>query len=448
MVREPERVVVIGGGLAGLAAAARILEGGYSGDLLLLEKSPSLGGRTGSVDYKGRTLDLGQHMHVSGFDFYLQFLHKIGLADAIRTQPRLDVQFRDGKGREGRVKSGHLPPPAHLVSALCRFPFISLLDKLSLVGPMLPALAFDYGRDAAEVSFGDWLRRRGASQGSIQHLWNPIVVPTLNAKVDDVSLAMGMMILKRVLLDKEGGRLGRLDGPMAKIAERAGGFIENHGGTVRTSGRVETLELEEKGSHLLRLDQGSTLEADVVLSAVPGHRLEVILPEAARQKFSHHFWNLEWNSIINVHLFFEKGVMEEDFFGYLEGTAGWVFNLSRGRSDSGKHICLTISDPGSLEELEPEELVQLVKEELATPLPEIEETSLVDSVVLYQPRSTIKTSPGSYSLRPPQDPAYTGFFLAGDWTDTGWPSTMEGAVRSGYFAAREVLEYLGFQEGR
>ncbi len=442
MVRQPESIVIIGGGLAGLAAGTRILAGGYDGKLILLEKSPTLGGRTGSIDYRGKKLDLGQHMHVSGFDFYRKFITQIGLDDKLRTQSRLDVEFRDNDGLTGRVESNGLPPPFHLLSALYRFPFITLPDKLRLAGPMIPALLFDYEDNSRDLSFGEWLRKKGASERSIDKLWNQIIVPTLNAPVDEVSLRMGMMILKRVLLDRQGGRLGRLDAPMGTIGEAAASFIADRGGEVRTASPVEEIRLEAEGEHLVRLADGSTVKAGAVLSAVPGHGLKNLLSDSALERFSRPFWRLDWNSIVNIHMMFAESVMEEEFFGYLEGTAGWVFNVSYNGEGAGKHICLTVSDPGELEEMEPEELVERVRRDLASPLPEIASASLKDSVVLYQPRATFKVSPGSASLRPPQNPVHERFFLAGDWTDTGWPSTMEGATRSGYRAAAEVLDSI------
>ncbi len=442
MVCQPESIVVIGGGLAGLAAGTRILDGGFEGDLHLLERSPSLGGRTGSLEYGDRILDLGQHMHVSGFDYYQKFLERIGLKDRFWTQSRLDVEFRDGDGRTGRVKSSRFPPPFHLASAFVDFPFISLKDKLSLAGPLLPALLFDYRENSKSISFGDWLRNRGASEASINKLWNHIIVPTLNSGVDEVSVEMGMMILKRVLLDKQGGRLGRLHDPMVSIGEEAAGFIKENGGRVSTSSPVGEIILKEKGKHLVQLRDGRTVETEIVISAVPGHRLETMLSDSALDRFEHPFWRLEWNSIINVHLMFAESVMEEKFFGYLEGTAGWVFNVEHEGERSGRHICLTISDPGELEELDPDDLVEKVKRELTSPLPDIKRTKMEDSIAIYQPRATFKVTPASNSLRPPQNPAQERFFLAGDWTDTGWPSTMESAVRSGYYAADAVLDNL------
>jgi len=431
-------MIVIGGGLAGLAASTSLLDHGYTGDLVLLEKAPRVGGRTGFIEYGDRTLDLGQHMHVSGFDYYQKFMTRIGLADDLATQESLDVQFRDKSGRVGRVRSNELPPPFHLISATYGFPFISFFDKLSLIGPLFSSLLSNSGVEERSESFGDWLRKRGASEKSIAKLWNQIIIPTLNASVDEVSVKMGLMILKRVLLDKRGGRLGRLDGSLAKIGRSAVEFIESKGGQVRTSHPVERVEKDD-GEYVVRLSDGEEISSEAVLSAVPAHALKKILSDSLLDNFSHPFWELEWNSIINVHLFFDEKVMEEAFFGFLEGTAGWVFNVSKGSEESGKHVCLTISDPGELEDLEPDELVEKVRADLSSPLPAINEAELLDSVALYQPKATFKAAPESKTLRPPQNPREKGLFLAGDWTDTGWPATMEGAVRSGYYCAREVL---------
>ncbi|MBS3736151.1 hydroxysqualene dehydroxylase HpnE [Candidatus Bipolaricaulota bacterium] len=439
MVDQPESITVIGGGLAGLAAATRLLDRGYDGELILLERAPFLGGRVSTVDYKGHRLDLGQHMHVSGFEFYLEFLARIGLEDKIRTQPRLEAEFRDRSGKIGKVEGNNILPPFHLASSLINFPFISLIDKASFAGPLLSALLFEYEEDDRQVSFGDWLRRRGTTQRSIERLWNQIIIPTLNATVDEVSLPMGMMILKRVLLDKGGGKLGRLDGNLDQIGEKASDFIESHGGKVRLSSPVSTIDPAGDGECRVELTDGGIVKSEIVLSAVPGYRLERILPEPTLNKFSCPFWNLNWNSILNVHLFFSEGVMDREFFGFLEGTAGWVFNVNWNEPNSGDHVCLTLSDPGELENMNSKALINLVIQELSAPLPRIEDASLLDSAVLHQPKATFKPDPGSSSFRQSQNPEIPGLYLAGDWTDTGWPSTMEGAVRSGYLAADEIL---------
>lgn len=440
MADQPESVTVIGGGLAGLAAATRLLYKGYDGDLILVERTPFLGGRTSTVDYKGYKLDLGQHMHVSGFEFYLEFLNRIGLEDKIRTQPRLEAEFRDSSGKSGAVKGGNVPPPFHLASSLINFPFISPVDKISLAGPLLSALLFGYEEDASNTAFSDWLRRKGTTERSIKRLWNQIIIPTLNAPVDEVSVPMGMMILKRVLLDKGGGKLGRLAGNLIQIGEKASDLIESHGGTVKLSSPVSLIKPAGDGECQVKLSDGEIVESEIVLSAVPGHRLEGILPETTLNKLSCPFWNLEWNSILNVHLFFSKSVMNREFFGFLEGTAGWVFDVDWSKSASGEHICLTMSDPGKMEDMDTEDLVDLVLQELSAPLPGINEASLVDYAVLHQPKATFKPKPGSSGFRPSQNPGVPGLYLAGDWTDTGWPSTMEGAVRSGYLAADEILD--------
>jgi len=439
MVDQPESITVIGGGLAGLSAVTEIVNRGYEGELTLLERSPFLGGRASTLAYGEHRLDIGQHMHVSGFEFYLELLKKIGLEDEIRTQQRLEAEFRDGSGLRGKVEGSDLPPPFHLALSMIKFPFISLGDKISLAGPLLSALLFDYGEEDGRISFGDWLKRRGATKRSIERLWNQIVVPTLNARVQEVSVPMGMMILKRVLLDRSGGKLGRLDCHLSQIGTKAAEFAERRGANIELSSPVTRIETALTGKVGVELKNGERKETEVVLSAVPGHKLVELLPDNTLDKFSQPFWNLEWNSIINVHLFFSEPVMEQEFFGFLEGTAGWVFNVDWNEPTSGRHVCLTLSDPGELEDMTGDELVELVKRELSEPLPKIKEASLADSVVLRQPRATFKPLPGSSDKRPPQDPGIPGLFLAGDWTDTGWPATMEGAVRSGYYAADEIL---------
>ncbi len=437
MVRH-DKVVIVGGGLAGLATAVTLQEALGEVDLHLVEKGVRLGGRTSSVDYGGGEVDVGQHLHVHAFENYRNFIHKIGLADRLFTQSRLSAEFRDISGRSGHIRSTGLFPPLHLFTSLARFPFISRSGK---VGAVLPALRATLGLEGSEprdVSFGDWLKENGVRGTCVDRLWDAFIVPTLNATSRDVSKDMGMMILKRVLLDKQGGRLGYLEAPLSRIGDAAKDLIESRGGMVSTKTSASAVKTDPDGLFRVKLANGDTLSAGTLVLATPSYVVSDLLSPAIKKELTTPFWDLRWNSIVNVHLFYQRPVTEDDFFGLIDGVGGWVFNVSWDDFQPGTHLCVSISDPGELFELSQDGLCGLVIDQLETVIPATGSTPLDDCLVVKRPRATVLPSPGSDAFRPPTSPPADNLFFAGDWTDTGWPSTMEGAVKSGMSAGSEV----------
>lgn len=437
MVRD-DKIVIIGGGLAGLSAAVKIQKSYPNYDLHLFEKSPTLGGRTNSVHYKGKEIDIGQHLHVYDFHSYRRFIREIGLGEKLYTQPTLNAQFRGNSGLKGTITGSILPPPIHLLPSIIRFPFLTKMEKLSSVLPAAKAALSSNKTDNEEISFGTWLKKQGVRESTRNKLWNSIVVPTLNATVDRVSKDMGLMILRRVLLDKDEGRLGYLKSPLVDIGRYAKDYIEDRGGKVETEQGVADIDRSHRGFSL-KFASGKITRTNSLISAVPAPELEEMLSESIMQEFSCKFFQLSWNSIANVHLFYDLPVMDRDFFGMMEGIRGWVFNVRWDGSDPGTHICVSISDPGKLYDLPGPDLTETVSDQIETVLPRADSNELVDSLVIKRPRATILVDPGSGSLRPPATTPVESFYLAGDWTDTGWPSTMEGAVKSGINAADALI---------
>ncbi|MFW6048746.1 MAG: hydroxysqualene dehydroxylase HpnE [Candidatus Bipolaricaulota bacterium] len=433
------KVVIVGGGLAGISAAIKVQEELDGVDLRLVEKGAHLGGRAGSVDYRGHKLDVGQHLHVNAFEYYRCLLEKIGLSGQLFTQPSLSAEFRDLTGRKGHVYTTDLFPPLHLLPSLARFPFISKTQKLRAVIPALRATLGLEGRKGREISFEDWLQGNGVRDSSIDKLWNAFIVPTLNAPCSEVNVDMGMMILKRVLLDKAGGRLGYLEAPLSRIGDAAKKTIESRGGTVTTEKVASSIEGRAEGGFRVGFSDGDQLSADALVLAVPAYVASDLVSTGIRNQLLTPFWDLRWNPIINVHLFYDRPVTDIDFFGLIDGVGGWVFNVSWDGFEPGSHLCVSISDPGDLFNLPPDQLCELVLEQLEMVVPGARSAAPDDRLVIKRPRATILTAPGSGRLRPPASTPVDKLFFAGDWTDTGWPSTMEGAVRSGVNAGAEVI---------
>ena len=431
-------MIVVWGGLAGLSAACMAAEGNYS--VLLVEEKPFLGGRAASFEWKRNILDVGQHLHVAQFSHYLAFARKLGLSNQIYTQPELEVDLIDADGAKASIGSSFLPPPLHLGPSLMDFPYLNPLDKLRITGPVLAGLLpANFSSRRREV-FGDWLRRYGASNSTIRQLWNPIIIATLNAPVDKVSVQLGLMILRRVLLSKKGGRLGWLKCPHSVMMDRARQYIESRGGKVQVSTSVSAVNVDDGEFRSVVTGDGEKIHGETCISAVPSHELLSLLPKDM-QNHDHfeNFTGIQWNPIVNLHMFLDRPVMEEVMLGVVGSDTQWLFDIEEIKDVSeGPHLCASISYAKDLIQSRPDRILAKAISQLRKFLPKLRDAEVRDYAVLKQPRATFSPHPKTQGLRPESNTPVSGLYLAGDWTDTGWPSTMESAVRSGLQACREA----------
>ncbi|MFP4588595.1 MAG: hydroxysqualene dehydroxylase HpnE [Candidatus Acetothermia bacterium] len=428
------QTLIVGGGLAGIAAATELVDRGLS--VYLIEQSPSLGGRTTSFKWKGRRLDNGQHLHAACYNYYLELLRKIGLQDEVFNQEYLRVPFRHLEGTSATLRHSRLPPPFHLAPSLFSYPFINSLQRAITGIISLRSLLTFSERMLDRQTFGDWLERYGVSEKAQHCLWEPVIKATLNGSVDSVSLKMGLMIIRKVLLSKNGGRLGYLQCPLSEIGKTAQTYIEARGGKVQTGRTVEEIVANDEQFEGLLLDDGTRVQGETCICAVPGHELKNLLRYSLLPAISDEVRKLDWNSIINVHIY-GPAINEETMLGCLGTVIQWLFNQSLMHSSEPGHYCLTISDADKLIPESSSAIIELVTEELKALFPETK-LEITDTAVLKYPRATFLPLPGSEHHRPKPNTDITGLYLAGDWTDTGWPSTMEGAVRSGVKAGQMI----------
>ncbi len=440
MGKSADGIALIGGGLAGLSAAAGLVDRGL--EVKLFEKEPFLGGRASSFSWNGKKVDIGQHLHAAAFNNYLEFLKKIGLGDEIWTQGRLEAPLINRERVKGTLKAGYLSAPIHLFSSFLTYPFLGFRDKISCVRPYLEALSGE--RSSAEgKTFADWLSSKGVTQNALEKIWNPPILATLNAPTSKVDASMGLMIVKRVLMDKEEGRLGALRAPLSDIGRGAAEYIEDKGGEVFTSTGVESLEAKEGGGFGLKLESGKKIEAGCCISALPVPELEEILSNGMEEKVSLGSSGFDWDPIVNVNLFYPESPFEEFFLGTVDTDIQWLFDAGKIRGGEEGHLTISISHAREEIEEDPERLARRMDETLRGLFPKaLGETQLEDFLVVKQKRATFRPSPGIQDRRPGTETSLPGFFLAGDWTDTGWPSTMEGAVRSGLNACEAAEGYL------
>jgi squalene-associated FAD-dependent desaturase len=431
------KAIVVGGGLAGLAAALELTDGGAS--VTLLEARPRLGGATFSFERDGRVLDNGQHVALRCCTEYLAFLGRIGAADRLPVQRRLRVPvLRAGKPAAQLARNG-LPAPLHMGSSLLRYGPLSLRERLSAIRAALALRRLDPDDPSLDDrTFGDWLRAKGQSPRTIAALWDLICLPTVNLPADEASLAAAAKVFRTGLLDTaDACDLGVPAVPLSELhAEPAAATLAAAGAEVRTSAPVRAVQRD--GERLqVQLDD-ATLDADAVVVAVPHTAVAKLVPDGAVD--AEALEQLGTSPIVNVHVHYDRRVLDEPFAAVLDSPLQWLFDRTESSGTTeGQLVAISLSHAVDESGRSVAELRERLLPELERVLPAAREATVLDVAVTHEPRATFRAAPGSRRLRPGATTSVPGLYLAGSWTDTGWPATMESAVRSGVAAARAAL---------
>ncbi|MEH0548325.1 hydroxysqualene dehydroxylase HpnE [Streptomyces sp. B21-105] len=439
--------VVVGGGLAGVTAALALADAGVR--VTLLEGRPRLGGLAFSFRRGELTVDNGQHVYLRCCTAYRWFLDRIDGSALAPLQNRLDVPVVDAgkpEGRRlGRLRRDPLPVPLHLGRSLAAYPHLSLAERAKVGRAALALKGLDLADPALDAQdFGSWLTAHGQSARAVEALWDLVGVATLNAVAGDCSLGLAAMVFKTGLLSDPGAAdigwahvpLGELhDGLARKALDAAGVRTE-----VRT--RVTSLVPDGDGTWSVRVP-GVTLRADAVVLAVPQREAYDLLPDGALPDAG-RLLEIGTAPILNVHVVYDRKVLDAPFFAALGTPVQWVFDRTHASGlREGQYLAL--SQSAAQDEID--EPVAALRErylpELRRLLPGARGAEVKDFFVTRERTATFAPTPGVGRLRPGARTEAPGLYLAGAWTATGWPATMESAVRSGVSAADAALGALG-----
>ncbi|WP_419927823.1 hydroxysqualene dehydroxylase HpnE [Candidatus Poriferisocius sp.] len=447
--RDPDaapRVAVVGGGLAGLAAAVAAADGGVQ--VTLYERGPRLGGATWSFQRNGRWFDNGQHVFMRCCTEYRAFLDRLNVADQVTEQSRMSVSVMRPGRRPARIFRTGAPAPLHLARSLLRYSPLSVADRFRAVRTALALRRLDPDDPATdETSFGEWLRSRGESDRAIAGMWDLICLPTVNLRADDASLSLAVKVFRTGLLDDaDGGDLGWTRVPLGALhGDAAARAITALGGDVQLQAHVEAV-----GDGPLVMADGKRVDADAVILAVPHDVVDGLVPTGTISGQS-DLADLGISPIVNVHFVFDRQVMDVPFTAALDSPVQFVFDRTEAANwseeesveGSGGEQVVAVSQSAAFDEIgdRPAELIERYQSALEDLFPPAAEAEVIDAVVTREHRATFAGRPGTRRLRPGPSTAIDGVFLAGAWTDTGWPATMEGAVRSGNLAARLALDH-------
>ncbi|HEX3623000.1 MAG TPA: hydroxysqualene dehydroxylase HpnE, partial [Acidimicrobiales bacterium] len=436
-------VAVVGGGLAGLAAALECADAGAR--VTLVERRQRLGGLTWSFEHDGLRIDNGQHVFLRCCREYLSFLDRIGAGRDVTLQDRLDIPVvapgRPGSApKVGRLRRSGLPAPLQLAGSLLRYPHLPLARRLQLGRALnaLRRLRLDDPR-LDDVTFGDWLRAHGQSEAAVATVWDLITVPTVNLPAAEASLALAAMVFKTGLLeDAAAADIGWSRVPLGALhGERASAALAQAGVAVRLGARVESVRPVPGGGFAV-----GDLRVDAAVVALPHHEAAQVLPPGAVAHQS-RLAELGDSSIVDVHLFFDRPVTRWPLMAAVRSPIQWVFDRTESSGlTTGQYLAVSISASDDLFAERPDALARRIGTALERLLPAARDARVVDSLVTKERRATFRAVPGTAPLRPVARTSLPGLSVAGAWTDTGWPATMEGAVRSGRAAAHELLVAL------
>lgn len=447
-------VIVAGGGLAGLAAACDLADAGFR--VTLVEKRPFLGGRAYSyVDRaSGFEVDNGQHVFLGCCGEYIAFLKRLGVWKNAHLQRHLRVRVIDKVWGESVLSASALPAPLHLLPSLLRFRSLSPAEKLLAVYAFSRIRSLDRSRDPGldHVTFEEWLRQHGQSDHAIRSLWNLIIQPTLNDHISRVSADLALLVFQEGFLRRrEGANVGWAKvGLTSLLGQAARRYIEARGGEVRTGAALEGLEVEDGRVSKARLDGGEVEAGAFVIALPPAAALSVLPGVLARDGFFSRLGKIGGSPIVNVHLWYDRTVWRGDFAAFLNTPLQWAFNKSRlwGQEGDGQYIDISLSGAHEWMPVPAREMIDFFRKEMEALFPAARGAELRRALVVKQRDATFAPRPGIAELRPPQVTPIPNLFLAGDWTQTGWPATMESAVRSGRLVAAAACQRAGAEAGK
>jgi squalene-associated FAD-dependent desaturase len=446
------RVAIVGGGLAGLAAGCALAEAGFS--VSLVERRPYLGGRASSYQHPGtgEVVDNCQHVLLGCCTNLVDLYRRTGVEGKIRWYDRL--VFLEPGGRESWIGPSFLPAPWHNTPSFLGTACLGVADKISIARAMSALMRrapVDNGQ-----SFQKWLEQHGATHAAVERFWKTVLISALNEDLDRVSLSYAALVIRESFMKSAAaGRMGVPIIPLSDLYRAAGDYIQGRGGEIRLRTAVEGVRWDGDGVRLLA--GGTETQADYLILATPFDAVARLLPEntetnALRTQLA----RFSTSPIVGIHFWFDRQITPLDNAVLLDRTIQWMFHKSKvqensqpgkerlgGAPVSGSYVELVVSAAKSLVGKPKGEIEDLALAECREFFPEARAAQLVKSTVIKEVHATFSPEPGGDTYRPVQATPWPRVFLAGDWTATGWPATMEGAVRSGYLAAQALAKEAG-----
>lgn len=424
-ILSTKKVVILGGGIAGLSAASFLSEKGFKTELI--ESSPKLGGRAYSFFDKdsGLIFDNGQHIMMGCYKETLKFLSLINASDNIDVQKELEVRFLAPGFKEYILKSSGAFYPFNLLSGLLRFEALTLWERFSLLRVFAKLWLYSE-KDLRKRTVLQWLKEENQSSNSIKAFWEIICIGALNADIETASAYLFVHVMKEIFL--KGNNNSKILLPALGLSEMycndAERFIMEKGGEIYFNETVEKISFNKNKVTSIKTDQRTLDDFDYVISALPYYSLKKILPGIKDIPF-------EYSPILSAQVVLKENKLENKFYGLIDSPVHWIFN-------KGTHISIVISSAADLVKMGNEELCKMITTELIEYIG-IKKDDITSVKIIKEKRATFIPSNKVLSERPSTNTLVPNFFIAGDWVQTNLPATIEGAVLSSRMAADQIM---------
>ena len=436
----PKSVLVIGGGISGLSASVLLAERGYK--VTLTEASPKLGGRAYSFFDKNMNtvVDNGQHILASWYHNTFKFLKIIGSFGKITFQKNLDIVFADNQSVKYRLKTSNLPPPLHLAGGIMKFKALDLKDKLSLIRLVntikknrIQAVKLE------NMNVDELFNSTGQTENAVNFFWKPFIIAVFNAEPENTSAAMFAEIIKIGFIQKGGSELVLPNDFLNKIlAEPAESYLHGKNADVILNKKASKINFEDNRITSIIYEDNAEIKTDFYICTAAFYDFIKIGGYNNLYDNTVNPENLKSSPIVNIHLKFESNISNiftEGFIGLLNTSAQWVFKPAKDQ------LCVVISSAYKTAEMDKDEILKHTIEELYSCIPELKPVKILSSRVIKEMRATFIPDCSADKNRPGNATKFSNFFIAGDWTDTGLPATIEGAVKSAVNCV-ELIEKL------
>ncbi len=438
-------VAVIGGGVAGMSAACALAEAGFL--VQLVERRPYLGGRASSYWHPGvnEAIDNCQHALIGAYTNLQGFYRRIGVTGLIHwTHEFTMIEPGGRRSRLGPFELGplRLPAPLHGAPSFLNASAFTLADKLAL-GRAMRAMMKPEAMEHSRESLGDWLRRHKQTEGAMNRFWRLVIASALNAEIDSIAVPYAAKVIRELFLNSaEAGSMGMSTVPLSELYTPVTPYIAERGGRVLLNTYVEGAAWDEASKKWLICTRSGELVSDYMILALPFEAMQKLLPHLpaeegtenlARQLERHVHW-----PICSVHLWFDREITELEHAVLLDREIHWMYNQSKLQGRGGHYIELVVSATRAFAALPREAAIEQALRELAEFFPLVKEAKLLKVALVKEMHATFGVPPGIDWARPHGSAPWPNCFLAGDWVNTGWPSTMESAARSGHLAAEEL----------
>lgn len=432
------KVIIIGGGWAGLTAAVELTKHGYQ--VSVLEASRQLGGRARAVQFGENHVDNGQHIMLGAYNKLLYILNKIGVKEenVLRRLP-LDLKFGSNGSDCFHLRTRNLPAPAHLLFGLLGAKGFSFFDRLAVIRAVFSMRLSNF-KLPDDLPLLDYLMRLGQTKNTIRFLWQPLCISILNTPIETASTELFLNVIRDVFFGKksDSDMLLPLDHLNACFPDPAMEYIEKNNGNISLGARVESVNIQSNAVTGIKTRKSIIDASNIILATSPEQAFKILNEHEQLEPIAKKLAKLKSLPITTLYLRYPEPVsLNRDFVGFLDCHTQWVFDRDKLTGDTGV-LAAVISGPGEHMKMTADELTKIIIEEIAAQYPDFPKP--VETKLIREKMATIASTVGINHYRVKNKTPVKGLWIAGDYTDTGYPSTLEGAVRSGFSCAQAMIE--------